>query len=142
MTLISKFIASYFSNTATIQETRCMENEYEMVAYYLIEQPNQHLPSVIELKDIPARDTVEISLFDSTNTDASVYAVYVSNNVDSTWSEFVQSYTEMGKDDAFVIKIRIAKKLKDNILSIYSLTFYLKHLEQINLMSLLSTMVR
>ena len=34
MTLISKFIASYFSNTATMLETRCMEDEYEMVAYY------------------------------------------------------------------------------------------------------------
>ena len=138
MTLISKFIASYFSNTATILETRCMEDEYEMVAYYLIKQPNQHLPSVIELKDIPARDTVEISLFDSTNADASVYAVYVSNDVDSTWSKFVQSYTEMDKDDPFVIKIRKAKKHKDNILSLYSLAFYLKHLEQISIMSLLS----
>ena len=31
MTLISKFIASYFSNTATILETRCMEDEYERI---------------------------------------------------------------------------------------------------------------
>lgn len=138
MTIISKFIASYFSNTAVLLEERCMEDEYEMVAYYQIVQHSKNLPSVIELKDIPPRDTVEITLFDSTSIEASMYAVYSSNEANSSWSQFEQRYSEMDKEDPFVIKIRIAKKCICNILSIYSLKYYLKHLEQTDIISLLS----
>lgn len=138
MTIISKFIASYFSNTAVLLEERCVEDEYEMVAYYQIVQHSKNLPSVIELKDIPPRDTVEITLFDSTSIEASMYAVYSSNEANSSWSQFEQRYSEMDKEDPFVIKIRIAKKCICNILSIYSLKYYLKHLEQTDIISLLS----
>ena len=72
-----------------IQEAKCV------VELHLAQQ----LSARINLEAINARDTLQISILESNDPNASTEISYLSTDGDNSWGEFIQQYAGIDKDE-------------------------------------------
>ena len=81
--------ARMFSPQGDIHAVECSENIQEakcVVELHLAQQ----LPARINLEAINARDTLQISILESNDPNASTEISYLSTDGDNSWGEFIQ----------------------------------------------------
>lgn len=105
----------YFEN---IQEVKCV------VEVHL----DQQLPLIINCDGINPRDTLQISILESNDSQASNEMSYLSKDGKDGWLEFAHQYQGIEKDDLRRIVVKIAKAPHDERVSIYDKEAFLNHL--------------
>lgn len=117
-------------SSENIQEAKCV------VELHLAQQ----LTSRINLEAINARDTLQISVLESNDPNASTEITYLSAGGDNGWDEFIQQYDSIDKDDYRMIVFKIAKTSLDDIVSVYDKEAFLDYLNGLTFNQIIHTL--
>ena len=131
--------ARMFSPQGDIHAVECSENIQEakcVVELHLAQQ----LPARINLEAINARDTLQISILESNDSNASTEISYLSTDGDNSWGEFIQQYDGIDKDDSRRIELKIAKTSLNDRVSVYDSKVFLDYLNGLTFNQVIHTL--
>lgn len=128
-------IINIFSERYNQIPEKCTEDFYTLTLLYQIDSLKTLIPQNGINEDIPSRDILSVSIYDSADVEDDVVLKYCSSNND--WTEFIVEYNRLDKIIKRVIKIEISKDVEGQEHSIYSFDLFGNYLKSSNTVSIL-----
>lgn len=128
-------IINIFSERYNQIPEKCTEDFYTLTLLYQIDSLKTLIPQNGINEEIPSRDILSVSIYDSTDVEDDVVLKYCSSLND--WADFIVEYDRLDKSIKRVIKIEISKDVASQEHSIYSFDLFSSYLKSSNVFSIL-----
>lgn len=115
---------------------KCTEDFYTLTLLYEIDTLKALIPQNGITLEIPLRDILTVSIYDSDDLEDDVILKYNSSN-NNDWNEFLVEYSRLDKAIKRLLKIEISKDAAGHEHSIYSFDLFSSYLESSNVFSIL-----
>lgn len=128
-------IIQLFSEYTKELSDKCFEDFYTLNLIYQIDSLKDVIPQNGIDVNIPLRDVLSISIYDSIDIDDDVDLKY--NSSTNNWNEFFSEYSHLDKTINRLIKIEISKNTMSHERSIYKFDLFKAYLNSSNPFSIL-----